>query len=79
MTKQQLNSFQKSLSSFQEVEHIKIGKTEYLLIWWLDKDNKRRRLDFVFVLYENTLLRRIEVDGFLRSYVLNSLEKALKE
>lgn len=81
MTQAQLKSFQQALGEFQEVEKIEIKadpKLVYLLVWRISK-GKRFRLDFVFVIYDNTLLARTEIDGFLRSYVLNALEKALKE
>lgn len=82
MTQAQLNSFQQKLSSYSKVEHIVAAgdnKAEYLLVWWLDSKLKKYRLDYVFVIYNNTLLRRYEIDGYLRSYVLNALEKALSE
>lgn len=78
MTKKQLDYFTKRLGSYNDVERRILGNHEYLFIWYLDKDQKRYALSLVFVLYENTCVRRYEIDGFLRAYTLNALEEALK-
>lgn len=80
MTQKQLDTFQQKLTSIQKAELITSldKKVQYLLVWWIS-EGKKYRLDFVFVIYNSTLLKRIEIDGYLRSYVLTALEKALKE
>ena len=81
MTQAQLKSFQQKLTTLQKVQRIVSehdNKLEYLLVWFMYNE-EQWKLDYVFVIYNDTLLRRLEIDGYLRSYVLNALEKALKE
>lgn len=81
MTKEQLDLFNKKLSSYQKAELITAQgdcQCQYLLVWWLQGVKLTYRLDFIFTLYGDRLLRRYEIDGHLRSYVLKALEDILE-
>lgn len=80
MTKAQLDNFQKLLGTYQQASLITMSdkRTQYLIIYYY-RNGKPFRLDYVIVIYENSVLHKYEVDGFLRSYVLKALEQALEK
>ena len=81
MTKRQLDNFQKLLGNNVVVTLVTMcdKRAQYVFVYWKGSEGKPFRLDYIFVLYDGNCLRRYEIDGYLRSYVLKALEQALEK